>query len=233
MESVTRTCCSRSVPRRRALIGLLVLAACFPIRDFGCDCGLNDLSPEQLAKIAEDKERGKALMAAWIAEHGGTLRVRDDALGTDWVSVTPGIEGFEVGSPTIGDEPTLVHAKLKAQRADRPEPRPRPIDVDFTLMPSEHGPVVVATSLRSVWPDPNEGGPPEDRRYFACPVGALHFAAFAAGESPCHHVPLVPLYRCGCDEPGDKTDPAECAKYQLTPVLKAECRKDRDEPHPK
>ncbi len=220
------------MPRPRALIGLLVLAACFPIRDFGCDCGLNDLTPEQLAKIAADKETATKLMSAWIAAHGGTLRVHDEALDTDWISVTPGIEGFEIGSATLGDEPTLVQAKLKAQRADRPEARARPIDVDFTMMPGDHGLVVVAASLRGVWPDPNEGGPPEDRQYHACPVGSRHFQTFAAGESPCHHVPLVPLHQCGCDQPMTYSDPTECARFDRKAELKSVCRKDRGEPLP-
>jgi hypothetical protein len=233
MESRARTCCSGSVPRRHVVIGLLVLVACFPIRDLGCECGTHHLSAEDVARIAADEAKAKELMAGWIAAHGGTLRVRDDALGTDWVAVAAGIEGFQLGLVTIRDEPMAVHAKLKAQRADRSVLRPREIEVGFTFMPGANGLEVVATSLRGVGPDPSEGGPTEDRHYFACPVGTAHFAAFAAGESPCHHVPLVPLYRCGCDEPGDKTDPAECAQYQRTPELKTVCRKDRGEPQPK
>lgn len=232
MESGSRSCCNAPVPRRLA-IGLLALAACVPIRDLGCDCGLDDLSPEQAAKIEADEATAKALMSAWVDTHGGTLRVRDDALDTDWIAVSPGTADFQLGLVTIRDEPMSASAKLKAQRADRDVLRQREIEVDFTFMPGVNGLEVVATSLRSVGPDPAEGGSTEERRFFACPIGGPHFTAFAAGESPCHQVPLVPLYRCGCDQPIDYDDPAECEQYGRAAELKTVCRKDKGEPLPK
>jgi hypothetical protein len=221
--------------RRPYWLGLFVLAACFPIRDFGCTWCEYELSEEAQQKIAADEARGRELLEPWIAARGEFLRVRDEALGVDWVAVEPGMTGLKptgVTFPEEGDDAFAIYYRLDARRADRPDDGPRELRVAFTLTSGPGGPAPVAVSLHTVGPDRKTGGPTQDRAFHSCPVGEIHYRTFAAGESPCHHVPLVPLVRCGCDEPGDYQDPSRCAQYNLAPIPKKNCPPDEGEPVP-
>lgn len=228
---------TRGPRRRQYWLGLLVLAACFPIRDFGCTWCQPELSEAAKQKMAADEARGLELLEPWIAARGEFLRVHDEAIGVDWIAVEPGVAALHSEMVTFpepeAEEAFAIFYRMEARRADAPDVGPREIRVAFTLMDGARGPEPIAVAVHTVGPDRTTGGPTQDRAYHACPVGDSHYRTFAAGESPCHHVPLVPLIRCGCDQPGDYTDPAECAKYDRTPTSKKDCRRDRGEPVPR
>lgn len=220
------------LPAASAWLGLLVLAACFPIRDFGCHC-----VPESVKlEMAEDHARAQALIEPWLARRGETLRVYDEALGTEWVALEPGMTGFAptgVSFPPEGTEAFLVSYAVEARQADASEQPPREIIVGFTMMQRAGGIEPVAMALRAVGPNPREGGPTQDRTFYGCPIGDfLHYESFTGGTSPCHEVPLQPLVRCGCDQPIDYTDEAECARFGKSAVRKSDCRQPAGAPVP-
>lgn len=71
-------------------LGLLVLVACVPLRGFDCHC-----VPEAVQQqIDEDHARAPALLEPFVAAQGEFLRVPDEALGTDWIAVDPGMNAW-------------------------------------------------------------------------------------------------------------------------------------------
>jgi hypothetical protein len=125
-----------------------------------------------------------------------------------------------------------IHYKMEARRSDAPTDDPREIEMSFTMMPGPSGPTPLAVTLRSVGPDRKQGGPTQERRFYSCPTGDIHYSTWAAGESPCHHVPLMPLVKCGCTDSGTYSDPGECARFDREPTPLKDCRKTKGEPVP-
>jgi len=197
-------------------------------------CGCDAPPPE----LREDM-RAEATQAAQLVQPlltGDRIVVRDDALGTSWRAVEPGIDGLHAARTTTFDEHATTPFRwffgLDAEREDTKESRQ--IEIAVTFMPSPDGPKPVALELAAVVGGTKRDGPEQTRTFWACPQGdTIHYARFAPGESPCHHVPLVPILRCGCDDDTEITDAAQCVPQERTAIKKTACVRDQGVPVPK
>jgi hypothetical protein len=224
---------SRSL-RRFLLVGGLTLTACFPIRDLGCNCS-PQVSEETKQKIAAGQARSLELVTPWVVARGEYLRVHDPVPDVGWVAIEPGAAALKPGSSYIpADGDFELYFTIEARRSDRPDMQPSEVGISFTMLAGPSGPAPVAVTVSTIRPNAASGGKMEERRFHACPIGEMHYATWGPGESPCHHVALVPVIRCGCTDVMDFAHPEDCAKYESSPEpkLKKDCRRANGEPAP-
>ena len=197
-------------------------------------CGCDAPAPE----LREDM-RAEAMQAAQLVRPlltGDRIVVRDEALGTSWRAVEPGIDGLHAARTTTFDEqatePFRWFFGLDAEREDTKESRQ--IEVAVTFMPSPDGPKPIALELTAVGGGTKRDDPEQTRTFWACPEGHdIHYARFGPGTSPCHHVALVEIVHCGCDDAREHVDAAQCATEDRTAIKKTACARNEGVPIPK
>jgi hypothetical protein len=196
-------------------------------------CNCDGSPPDRRDELPGEAKQAAELAAPLLGEQ---IVVRDEALGTSWRAVEPGTTGLHGARTTMFDEHATVPFRwffgLDAERMDTGEPRQ--IEIAVTFMPSEQGPKPIAAELTAVGGGTKRDDRKEPRTFFACPEGnEIHFAQFGPGTSPCHHVPLVPILHCGCDDGREHVAASDCAFEDRTAVKKSACARNEGAPIPK
>jgi hypothetical protein len=209
---------------------LLVLACSPGVRTCGCEAPVPQLREDMRAEAVQAAAAMKPRLT------GDRIVVRDEVLGTSWRAVEPGIDGLHAARTKAFDEhatePFRWFFDLDAEREDTKEARQ--IEIAVTFMPSADGPTPIAIELSAVGGGTSRDEPQQTRTFWACPKGEdIHYARFAPGTSPCHHVPLVPIVHCGCDDARELVDAAICEHEDRTAIKKTACARNEGVPIPR
>ena len=216
----------RSVSRW-APFAALVLACNPTVRTVcGCDAAQPELREDLRVEATQAAEAAEPLIAERIV-------VRDEALGASWRATEPGIGGLHAARTKVFDEHASAPFRwlfaLDAEREDTGEARQ--IEIAVTFMPGAAGPEPIAIELSAVAGGTSRDEPLQTRTFWACPQGEpIHYARFGPGTSPCHHVPLVPIVHCGCDDTVEHVDAAQCAAEARTAIKKTACARKEGVP---